>query len=483
MHVPSAVSLLAIAGIACSSQGAAPTDWSCVNAGVPNGSRIECTTLSLSVTAAYTCNDGGDYNPLCPPAGSGGDGGTVDFNPDAGTASGSGSGSGGTVDQGDGGGLGSSGSSSGGLGSSGSSSGGLGSSGSSSGGLGSSGSSSGGTMDQGDGGPSSSGGSSSSGGGNGHSSGGGNASSGGGNGPSSSGGSAGGKAISGGSGSSSGGTTDQGDGGGTGSGGGSSSGGQVCSCDASVLPTLAPGNGNGKGPPSTRNSSSPVCSCGPGGGSDAGSGPPWSCMPNPPEVDCTQPPSCTPGTHPAPCGACVPDDTTEDCQPPSEGGCWVTGGGFVVDDDGKDTFGGNAMPMKDGSVRGEWENQEHGTGGNTHGQAQYIYCRVVPGPGPGHPNGPSHQFDINQVYFGGPATVDGASGYWFDVVAEDHGEPGRQDTYQITVRQIVGNGMSGAVVFQESGTLAQGGNIQIHPPNGGHPATQSTLPPWVQLQP
>lgn len=161
----------------------------------------------------------------------------------------------------------------------------------------------------------------------------------------------------------------------------------------------------------------------------------------------------------------------------------MTGGGFIVDDDGKDTFGGNAMPMKDGTVRGEWENQEHGTGDNTHGQANYIYCRVVPGPGPGHPNGPRHNFMDNQVYFGGPATYNGTSGYWFDVVAEDHGEPGRLDTYQITVRQGASGNVAGTVVFQESGALSQGGNIQLHPPNGGHPATQSVLPPWVMLQP
>jgi hypothetical protein len=179
----------------------------------------------------------------------------------------------------------------------------------------------------------------------------------------------------------------------------------------------------------------------------------------------------------------VPDPSTTDCTPPGEGGCWVTGGGFVTDDDGKDTFGGNAMPMKDGTIRGEWENQEHGTGDNLHGQPNYIFCRKVAGPGPGHPNGPRHNFDDNQVYFGGPATFNGASGYWFDVVAEDHGEPGRLDTYQITIRNGTGPSQPGTVIFQESGTLSQGGNIQLHPPNGGHPATQSVLPSWVLLQP
>jgi hypothetical protein len=181
----------------------------------------------------------------------------------------------------------------------------------------------------------------------------------------------------------------------------------------------------------------------------------------------------------------VPDDTTDDCQPPEQGGCWVTGGGFVLESSSKDTFGGNGMPMKSGTVRGEWENVDHATGDDLHGTVTYLVCRVVPGPGPGHPNGPQHNFDDNQVYFGGPAryfvNAQWADGYWFDVVAEDHGEPGRKDTYQITIRTYA-NGQAGNAVFQTSGDLA-GGNIQIHPPNAGHPASQSALPPWVQLQP
>ncbi len=139
--------------------------------------------------------------------------------------------------------------------------------------------------------------------------------------------------------------------------------------------------------------------------------------------------------------------------------------------------------MKDGTVRGEWENIEHGNGDNTHGQANYIFCRVVPGPGPGHPNGPQHNFDINQAYFGGPATFNGADGYWFDVVVEDHGEPGRLDTYHITVRQGAQGTQGGTVVFEEAGVMDQGGNIQLHPSNGGHPFTQSVLPSWVSLEP
>ena len=130
-------------------------------------------------------------------------------------------------------------------------------------------------------------------------------------------------------------------------------------------------------------------------------------------------------------------------------------------------------------------------GNKAHGQAQYIYCRHVDEPGPGQPSGPSHHFDINQVYFGGPArwftNSAWSDGYWFDVMAEDHGEgkgknAGGPDYYHFTIRQISGNNVSGAVVYDTENNMS-GGNIQIHPPNPGHPGVQSQLPPWVQLQP
>src|SRR5205814_7147592 len=98
-----------------------------------------------------------------------------------------------------------------------------------------------------------------------------------------------------------------------------------------------------------------------------------------------------------------PTDVCSGALSPAQGGCWVTGGGFIVDADGNDSYGGNAMPMKDGRIRGEWEHVDHGTMDKAHGQARYIVCRHVDEPGPGQPSGPSHNFNINQVYFGGPA--------------------------------------------------------------------------------
>jgi hypothetical protein len=408
-----AVSVLA----SCSQQQPTVPDWACGSAEVPYGARVECSTSALVFpvdAGTYGCNNGGDYNPNCPPPGAGSDGGTTDYSPDGSTGTGD---DGGTTDFGPDGSA--SGSSSGVCGSSGSS----GGSTSSSGAAGSSsGSCVGPQCNPGHGG-----------GPPGHGSSSGSGSSG--------------------SGSSSGGYS-------SGSSGGSGSSGS---------------SGGGSGGESSS-----------GGGDDGGSnGPPWTCVPDPPEVTCSQPPVCDHGAHAAPCGACVPDDTTGDCTPPSEGGCWVTGGGFIVESSSKDTFGGNGMPMRDGSVRGEWENVDHATGDNLHGTVNYLFCRVVPGPGPGHPNGPQHDFVDNQVYFGGPGryfvNAAWADGYWFDVVAEDHGEPGRQDTYQITIRTYA-NGQAGSVVYEASGSLA-GGNIQLHPPNPGHPASQSTLPTWVQLQP
>ena len=197
-------------------------------------------------------------------------------------------------------------------------------------------------------------------------------------------------------------------------------------------------------------------------------------------------------------------DTT-DCTPPSAGGCWFTGGGFIVAPstvpgapaDGHDNYGGNAKPMKDGRIQGQWNHVDHGTGNHAHGQPEYLVCRHVDEPGPGQPGG-KKGFDINQVYFGGPARwrTDGVweDGYWFDVFAEDHGEPGNKpgpakhggrgpDYYRFTIRKQadVASNQSGTVVYDVEGDIV-GGNLQIHPPNNGHPATPSALPSWVSYQ-
>ena len=103
------------------------------------------------------------------------------------------------------------------------------------------------------------------------------------------------------------------------------------------------------------------------------------------------------------------------------------------------------------------------------------------------------------MYFGGHARWRTAAdatwrdGFWFDVVAEDHGEPGNTralkngqmpDSYHFTIRKIDAPtpGVSGAIVYETRGDLV-GGNIQLHPSNNGHPAVNSPLPAWVSIEP
>jgi hypothetical protein len=183
----------------------------------------------------------------------------------------------------------------------------------------------------------------------------------------------------------------------------------------------------------------------------------------------------------------------------------VTGGGFIegpnvltgAAPDGHDNFGGNAKPMKDGHVDGHWNHVDHGTNSHANCHPNYIVCRHVDEPGPGQPGG-KKGLTANQVYFGGPASwqVGGGpfeDGYWFDVVAKDHGEPGSVpspkngfmvDTYHFTIRKMDDptHQVSGAVVYETKGGLV-GGNIQIHPSNPGHPGTTMNLPSWVSYEP
>jgi len=248
----------------------------------------------------------------------------------------------------------------------------------------------------------------------------------------------------------------------------------------------------------------------------------YTCEDHHGHVTCTQTPTCAAGTHATPCGACAPNDVPDtcDCQPPSGGGCWVTGGGFIVAPsttppqtapDGHDNFGGNAKAMKDGRIQGHWNHVDHGTQNHAKGKPEYIVCRHINEPGPGQPGG-KKGFTANQAYFGGhaewrdAASGTWASGYWFDVVVKDHGEPGSVphvkngfmvDTYHFTIRKIANEaqGVSGQVVYtMDAPTYSVGGpgaklpgdlvggNIQLHPPNNGHPYKGGTLPNWVSYE-
>ena len=60
------------------------------------------------------------------------------------------------------------------------------------------------------------------------------------------------------------------------------------------------------------------------------------------------------------------------------------------------------------------------------------------------------------VTFAGQATLNGVAGYTFEARAADRGEPGRNDTFALVVRDA-----TGATVLNVGATLA-GGNIQSH---------------------
>lgn len=171
----------------------------------------------------------------------------------------------------------------------------------------------------------------------------------------------------------------------------------------------------------------------------------------------------------------------------------MTGGGFIAPATAHLTYGGNAKPMKQGYVSGHWNHVDHATQDHLNGRPEYIFCRVDGAePGPGQPGG-NKSLVTNQVYFGGHAKWGqggGAEGFWFDVVAEDHGN-GHQsaakgqdpDYYHLTVRKMddPAGKVSGPVVYEQKGDVASG-KIQIHPPNAGHDTTSPPAPPWVTVE-
>lgn len=170
---------------------------------------------------------------------------------------------------------------------------------------------------------------------------------------------------------------------------------------------------------------------------------------------------------------------------------WVTGGGTIGVGDTLDSFGGCAMTMKDGSVRGEWTHVDHfdvtgssPTGQNIlHGEVHYLVLKLFPTL-----NGPHvPKAEPNYANFGGTGTFNGVSGYFFDVKVFDHSEPGAfHDRYVIDIydpnKKLVlhADGTTSGTCLEDPtvtpdlawvldmGCLS-GGNIQIHPPNAGHP--------------
>lgn len=156
------------------------------------------------------------------------------------------------------------------------------------------------------------------------------------------------------------------------------------------------------------------------------------------------------------------------------GGCFVTGIGHIGDAENhpgagradQDSFGGNAMGMKDGSVRGQWQNTTH-LGDLFHGSVSWLRCWNDGGLGPEVPRAIP-----NVAQWGGLGKWNHVEGYRFMVRAADRAEGGHHiDEYAITIWNPEGN-----VIYSEN-EIIDGGNFQIHPPNAGHPYESVAVPP------
>jgi hypothetical protein len=128
-----------------------------------------------------------------------------------------------------------------------------------------------------------------------------------------------------------------------------------------------------------------------------------------------------------------------DCKgkPACTGGDFVTGGGWIVPPSGARGNFGVAGGVKNNGFWGHLEYQDHGSGLKVHGTGVTAY--VVTG--------------ATMRHIEGTAEVNGQPGFTYQVDVADNGEPGRQDTFAITLS-------SG---YTAAGSLP-GGNIQLHQP-------------------
>ena len=151
---------------------------------------------------------------------------------------------------------------------------------------------------------------------------------------------------------------------------------------------------------------------------------------------------------------------------PPAGDCWITTGGFHnagVTAGSKDyTFGGNVG----GPPRGSWEVVDHNNGDNFHSNDVHITsCEIIELTGPEQPGG-KKGFKINRANFAGTGRLNGVDGYPFTGYVNDAGEPqGKDDNDNDSFSITVLDPNTSAVVFEASATM-DGGNVQIHPPNG-----------------
>jgi len=121
------------------------------------------------------------------------------------------------------------------------------------------------------------------------------------------------------------------------------------------------------------------------------------------------------------------------CPPPV--GDFVTGGGWITGPSGARANFGVAGGIKNGGLWGHLTYIDHGTGMKVKGTAVTDYVAT----------------GSTSRHISGTAEVNGVSGIGYTVDVTDAGEPGRDDTFSITLS----NG------YGASGKLA-GGNIQLH---------------------
>ncbi len=124
-------------------------------------------------------------------------------------------------------------------------------------------------------------------------------------------------------------------------------------------------------------------------------------------------------------------------QPNCTGKDFVTGGGWITGPNGAKANFGVAGGIRNGSFWGHLEYIDHGDGTKVHGTGVTAY-KIL---------------GSNTREIDGTAEVNGTSGFTYQVIVTDNGEPGRNDTFSITLS----NG------YAAGGTL-QGGNIKLHFP-------------------
>jgi hypothetical protein len=131
--------------------------------------------------------------------------------------------------------------------------------------------------------------------------------------------------------------------------------------------------------------------------------------------------------------ATVHAEITCGTQCPHVAGDFVTGGGFIMVNGSKANFGLTAgNPASSGN--GELTYIDHGTGMKVDGSGSVTYTILDP--------------QTRKIE--GSADIDGVPGT-YTLIVSDQGEPGRNDTFDLTL----------STGYHASGTLA-GGNIQVH---------------------